>query len=123
MKIVNKTRNFVISDNSGIAYSLFSRLRGLMLSKNRDLILVSPQEGIKESSIHTLFMRFPIDVIWLNSENRVVDLKTGVLPFNPRRIDTWRIHKPKKPAKYVIELGSGKIGNTEIGDKIEFLHT
>ncbi|HEX54919.1 MAG: DUF192 domain-containing protein [Candidatus Altiarchaeales archaeon] len=123
MMIVNETRGFVISENSGIANSLFSRLKGLMLSERRDLVLVSPREGIRESSIHMLFMRFPIDVIWLNSDMRVVDLKSKIPPFNPFAMRTWRIYRPRKPARYVIELGGGNLGETRINDKVKFLYS
>jgi len=123
MRIVNETKNAVISENSETVYSLLSRARGLMLSKPRDLILVSPKEDIISSTIHMLLMRFSIDVIWVNSRNRVIDLRKDVKPFNPFKPDTWKSYKPKNPARYVIELGVGKIGDTEIGDKIKFLHS
>ncbi len=89
-----------------------------MLSKPRDIILASPREDVKSSTIHMLFMRFPIDVIWLDSRNRVVDLRNNVKPLNPFKPSTWRLYRPKNPAKYVIELGTGRIGDTEIGDEI-----
>jgi len=121
MRIVNETKNAVISDNSEIAYSLLSRARGLMLSKPKDLVLVSPREGIISSTIHMLLMRFSIDVIWLDSENRVVDLRRDVKPFNPFKPETWKTYRPRDPARYVIELGAGEIGETEIEDEIRFL--
>jgi len=123
MRIVNETKNAVISDNSEIAHSLLSRARGLMLSRPKDLVLVSPRESIISSTIHMFLMRFSIDVIWLDSENIVVDLRKSVKPFNPFEPDTWKTYKPKNPARYVIELGVGRIGNTEIGDEIKFLYS
>ncbi len=93
-----------------------------MLSKPRDLVLVSPREDIGSSTIHMLFMRFSIDVIWLDSRNRVVDLQRNIKPFSPLKPGTWRIYRPKNPAKYVIELGVEKIDEVDVGDKIKFLH-
>jgi uncharacterized membrane protein (UPF0127 family) len=123
MRIVNETRNGVISENSDFARSVLSRIRGLMLSRPKDLVLVSPKEDIRSSTIHMLFMLFPIDVIWVDSGNSVVDLQRNIRAFNPLKKCTWRTYKPGKPAKYVIELGSGNIADTEIGDKIGFLHS
>lgn len=122
MKIVNKNKDFVISDNAHIADSLLSRFLGLMFSKPKDMILVSPREDVVCSSIHMLFMKFPIDVLWLDSRMRVVDIKKKILPLDIFKRKTWGIYKPRNPAKYVIELGNGKIGNTEIGDEIEFIN-
>ena len=93
LKIVNKDKEITISDNSGIADSFFSRARGLMFSQPKDLVLVSPVESIKHSSIHMLFMRFPIDILWLDSEKRVVDIGKRILPFNISNRKTHKIHK------------------------------
>jgi len=116
MKVLNKSRGFVISEFCGVADSFFSRFRGLMLSRPKDLILVSPREDIKSSTIHTLFMRFPIDVIWVNSKMVVVDIRKGIEP------NSLKIFRSEKPAKFVLELGVGKLGTTEMGDRIEFSH-
>lgn len=123
MQVLNKTRNQALSENAEPAYSLLSRARGLMLSTRRDLVLVSPREDITSSTIHMLFMLYPIDVVWTDSENRVVDVQRNVQPFNPLKPKTWKTYKPKKAAKYVIELGVGEVGKTEEGDAIDFLHT
>ena len=118
MKVVNKDKDFVISNKISIAESFFPRFLGLMFSKPRDLVLVSPREGVICSTIHMCFMRFPIDVLWLDSGMRVVDIKKKILPFNVFDRRSWRRYKPKNPAKYVIELGEGEIGDTEIGDEV-----
>lgn len=91
-----------------------------MFSRKKDIVLVSPRENIASSSIHMFFMRFPIDVVWLNSDMVVVDLKKSILPFNPLNRKTWNIYKPRKPARYVIELGVGNSDGAEIGDVLEF---
>lgn len=116
MKVLNRSKGFVISDSCKVADSFFSRFGGLMLSRPKDLVLVSPREGIKSSAIHMLFMRFPIDVIWVNSEMVVIEIKKGIKP------NSLKIFRPGKPAKFVIELGVGKLGTTEVGDKIGFSH-
>jgi len=116
MKVLNRSRGFAISESCEVADSFFSRFRGLMLSGPKDLVLVSPREDIASSAIHMLFMRFPIDVAWLNSKMVVVDIRKKLSP------NSLGIFKPNKPAKFVIELRTGKLGTTEIGDMIELSH-
>ncbi|PIN67326.1 MAG: hypothetical protein COV98_03480 [Candidatus Altarchaeum sp. CG12_big_fil_rev_8_21_14_0_65_33_22] len=113
MKIINKTKKFTIAGNAKFARTFFERFKGLMLSNPGNLVIAAPKETIKHTSIHTCFMRFPLNVLWLNSDFEVVDVakKTG----------NRRIFKPNKPAKYVVEIGTGDIGKTKIGDKIEFI--
>jgi len=110
--VVNTIRSFVISEDCGVASSFFSRFRGLMFSRPRDLVLVSPREDINSSAIHMLFMRFPIDVVWMNSDMVVVDIRKKIRP------NRLKIFKPCLPAKFVVELGVGELGTTEVGDRL-----
>ena len=113
MKIVNKKRKFTIAENAKFAKTFFQRFKGLMFSKSGNLVIVAPKESIKHTSIHTCFMRFPLDVLWLNSDFEVV--------CGAKKTGNWRFFKPDKPAKYVVEIGVGSIGKTKVGDKIEFV--
>ena len=65
------------------------------------------------NSIHTFFMRFPIDVLFLDKDMRVVKL---IQDMSPNRLGPiiWR-------SRMAIELSSGKISqtNTQVGDIIE----
>lgn len=120
MKLLNKSKGILLSSDAGIAGTFLSRARGLMLSSPADLVLISPREAIPPSSIHMLLMRYPIDVIWLDLGKKVVDIQRRVPPANPLRSGTLRVYKPATPAKYVIELGKGSAGETEVGDVISF---
>jgi len=115
MDIVNKTRRIVIAKNALRAQSLFSRMRGLMLRRKPiALVIVAPNQSIESTSIHMFLMLFSIDVIWADKDGNVVDLRKGIKPFS------LRIFRPKKSAKYVIELPVGSIekSKTEVGDKL-----
>jgi uncharacterized membrane protein (UPF0127 family) len=120
VQILNLTRNNIISGEAKAARSFFSRLRGLMFSKPADLVLVSPKENIEHSSIHMLFMRYPIDVLWLDSGMKVVDVARRVPPFQLFKPGTWRVYKPAKDAKYVVEIAVKKLPSVAVGDVIEF---
>jgi len=59
--------------------------------------------------IHMLFVFFPLDVVWLDENMRVVDVQKGN-PFDLLLI-------PKKKAKYVLELNAGS--GIKIKDKLK----
>ena len=56
--------------------------------------------------IWMLFMRFPIDLIFLDSEKRVVTIHENIKPLSldPR---TWKIYWPERPVKYAFEAEAG----------------
>ena len=62
------------------------------------------------SSIHTHFMRFPIDVIYVNKENVVVGVD--------RELKPWRFGRFYKKVHYVIELPAGAAASCNPGDAI-----
>lgn len=116
--VVNVSKSTEIGE-SEIADTFFSRLRGAMFKSKleRGLILKLPDTRSRRgSAIHMFFVRFPMDIIFADSDKRVVDTVT---------IDPWKTYTPKKPAMYVIEMEKGTIqaSKTEIGDKLDFLQT
>jgi len=113
--IVNKTKGTNLG-NADVADSFFSRFKGLMMVKNleRGLILKLPSDRSRRASgIHMFFMRIPLDVVFADSDKKVVDTVT---------LDPWNTYTPVAPARYVIELEKGKLAesNTKIGDELDF---
>ncbi|MDR2873952.1 MAG: DUF192 domain-containing protein [Methanobrevibacter sp.] len=45
------------------------------------------------SSIHMFFMLKPLDILFINEEDKVYEIA---------KLNLWQIYMPKKPAKYVI---------------------
>ncbi len=88
------------------AKTRWERFKGLMgiPSKELDYPLVFhlEREGIMEGSIHMLFMKTPIDVVWLDAQQRVVDWKENIPPWSLN-------HSPSRPAAYIIEFPPGTI--------------
>jgi len=59
------------------------------------------------SSIHMFFMRFPIDVAFVDKDFRVVRLYHGLRP--------WRVSRVVRRAKAAIELPSGALARAGVG--------
>ena len=78
-KITNKTKNTLISQKAKIADNFFKRLIGLMFRKSIDKeeVLVFK----RAPSIHTFFMRFPIDIVFLDKEMRIIRICRTVKPW------------------------------------------
>lgn len=111
MKIVNATKNTTLAEKAIFVENIFARMKGLLgLSelKQGKAIILKPC-----NSIHTFFMRFPIDVLFLDKENKVVEAISSVKPY--------RISKIYFNAKSAVELPSGviKSSSTEKGDYLE----
>lgn len=113
--IVNKSRGTRLG-YADVAASFMSRFMGLMFRKElqRGLILKLPNTRSRRgSAIHMFFMRMPLDIVFADSNMRVVDTVS---------IDPWKTYTPKAAAQYVIELEKGTItaSKTQIGDELEF---
>jgi hypothetical protein len=90
---------------------------GLMFSRkiNFDFALIfeRPSSSVIGSTIHMMFVFYPIAVIFLDEKKKVVDIKRKVIPF-------W-FYAPKKPAKYIIEIPtSTNISFIKINDRFKW---
>ena len=103
-------------DKIKIANSFFKRFLGLMFKKKCDypMLFEIPQDiQIKErSSIHSLFMRFELALVFIDEENLIYEIAD---------LKPWRYYVPKKGAKYIIEFDKKEFENYDlkIGDEIE----
>lgn len=112
IQIINQTRNQVLAEQGELARSFVARGRGLMgrvaLPASYALIIYP------ESSIHTFFMRVPIDVLFVDRNDRVIGLREAMPPSRPfAGVAPWR-------GRYVIEMPAGVIAatSTALGDQL-----
>ena len=112
MIILNQSKNIILANQVKIADTVLTRMTGLLkhsqLIKNEALVIMGC------NSIHMFFMKFAIDVIFVNKLNQVVGLVENIKPNRLSKI-YWK-------ASSAIELPAGIISSTktEIGDKINF---
>ena len=113
LKILNK--NVIIADKIKYYNNFFSKAKGLMftrpLRKGQAIVLEAKKEGVSETTVHMFFVFYSIDIIWLNSNKEVVDIRKSAFPFAP-----WIA--PKKAAKYIIELKKGAAKQIKLGDRL-----
>lgn len=113
----NETQKVTLVRRVRRADSFISRLRGLTfrrrLGADEGLWLVGQRESRAEAAIHMFFVFFPIGVLWLDGENRVVD-KVIARPFRP-------FYAPRAPASGVLECQPEALARVEVGDKIHFI--
>jgi uncharacterized membrane protein (UPF0127 family) len=93
-----------------VASSFGSRFRGLM-----GAAALPAGQGVLfpgTSSVHTHFMRFPIDVVFLDDERRVVSIRHALRP--------WRFASAKG-SRSVLELAAGECASLGLAEGDELL--
>lgn len=78
-----------------------------MFKKQETLVFVFNKEKIVP--LHMWFVFYPIDVIYLDADKRVVELKENFKSFS--------YYTPLKKAQYVLELEKGTIKKTKTKEK------
>ncbi len=110
-QVMNSTRGTVLATRLEIAGTGGSRRKGLL---GRESLLSGEGLWIKPcESVHTFFMRFAIDLVYLDRELCVRKVRSNVRP--------WRMSACLS-ARSVLELPVGVISasGTERGDTVEF---
>jgi uncharacterized membrane protein (UPF0127 family) len=106
-----------------IAADPASRARGYMYREK-----VERREGMlfifESSERHSIWMlncKVPLDVVWLDERQRVVEIAHELQPCDPDRACPSSL--PLKPAKFVIELAGGTAAELGLrpGDRVEIL--
>lgn len=112
MALVNSSRNAILAEHIIIADSLFSRMKGLL---GKDKLCLQHALILRPcNAIHTFFMRFSIDCLFVDKHNRIVKI---ISDFKP-----WHISRPYPKSRFVVELPAGTIAatNTREGDTVSF---
>ncbi len=109
----NASTGSIIATRVDRAASFLQRAVGLLARP-----LVRPDEGLwieRCSAIHTIGMRAPIDVIFVDDEGRVARVVHHLAPFT--------LALTCRAAKAVIELGAGTLEKEDVlvGDRLELV--
>lgn len=114
MKVKIIHNNNIVSSNVLMASTMYTRIVGLMFRKtpidNSDGLLLMPC-----NSIHTCFMRYSLDIVFLNKKNEVVKIIRNLKP--------WRMTSIYFKANKTLELPAGKLPQEiKEGDILEVVH-
>jgi len=109
----NRTRQRPLATELAVADTHWTRLRGLLGLKPGQFLPGSGLWILPCHGVHSLGMRFAIDVVYLDSDRTVVYVQSGLKP--------WRVAPVRGKAASVLELPCGMAveTGTEVGDKIE----
>lgn len=110
MRCLNLSRGgAVIADKLEMKDSFFGRLIGLLSRsglKDGEGIILNPC-----TQIHTFFMRFSIDAVFLSRDMEVISVIEDMKP--------WRVSPMYFKAKYTLEVRGGYLkGGVKAGDKL-----
>lgn len=109
MKVFHVESKREISSHMKYAKTFFERTKGLMFvshMKGFDSLLIE-----KCNSVHNCFVKFPLDLIFLNDELEVIKV---IHNFKP-----WRFTRMYLKATKVLELNVGGANGIKKGDHLE----
>ena len=78
--------------------------------KNNEIAVL---KNYNSEYLHTFFVFYPIDIVFLDGKFKVVKIRKGVKPFTSKIIG-------EKKAKYVLEFRAGNTKNIKMGRTIKF---
>ncbi|MGB8645017.1 MAG: DUF192 domain-containing protein [Anaerolineae bacterium] len=110
--MINRTRQTVLVEQGWIADNLWSRMVGLLGRSG-----LEPGQGLLlkgEQAIHMFWMKFAIDVVYLDKQGRVLCAIDSLRP--------WRLGPYLRQASDVLELPAGTCNATQtrVGDELAF---
>jgi uncharacterized membrane protein (UPF0127 family) len=113
MSVVNKTKKTRVAEKYRLCRSIASKAKGLMFTTESTVIekaLIFEFNTPSSQSIHMFFVFYPIDIVFLDENKKVVDMVEGLKPF--------LIYNSRRPSKYVVELPRSAIrkSKTSRGD-------
>ena len=116
VRVCNLSRDSLQPVLARYCSSFFCRLRGLTIRRSlapQDaLLLVYARDSRLDCSIHMLGVLVDLAVVWINSNNEVVDVRLA------RR---WRpVYLPQRPARYVLEMQVERLNDFRVGDSVRF---
>jgi uncharacterized membrane protein (UPF0127 family) len=114
--LVNRTTAEPLARRVRLCDTFGRRLRGLMfrraLASDEAYVFVYPRESVTETTIHMFFVFFPVAVLWLDAQRRVVDVVLA-RPFRP-------YYAPCQAAQYFVEGAPALLERVHFGDELEF---
>ena len=115
MPVIRTGDGAIIATEVELADTFFRQLRGLMFRRDvpEGYAMLFDFYYERPVSFHMMFVRFPLDMLFLDEERRIIGLRRGLRP--------WTGHaSSRRPARYAIELPAGTAGRLALreGDEL-----
>src|SRR3989344_7359210 len=112
-------KNKTILQKMKYVTSIFGLIKGLMFASEEKikqgvcLVMLGKRDKKFGVSIHTLFCFHPYEILFVNSNLKVVD---------KRVLKPWSLgYTPKKPVKYIVESWKGTFRGINVGAKVKII--
>jgi uncharacterized protein len=112
-QLLNRSKQTMLASEVALADTSWTRMKGLLGKRSEDFptgkgLWITPSQGV-----HTIGMKFPIDVVYLDSKHRVIHVCHSLNPF--------RFAAVKLRCRSVVELPAGTLAQTQtsVGDVLE----
>ena len=110
-KLINQTQACVLADRVEIAHNFFTRARGLM---GRKSLIEGSTLWIKDCThVHTFFMKFSIDLLFVDQSLKVKRIFLNARPWHHFFLGTW-----KSDSVFEFQAGALKKCSVNEGDQL-----
>jgi len=108
VKVIRKSDHRLVASQCMVAEGPWERMKGLLGHSH----LASGQGMWIEpcNNVHTFFMKFAIDVVYLNWEGQILRII--------KKMEPWRTHLPVWSGRVALELPAGASDGLEVGDTL-----
>ena len=108
-RLMNRETHRLVVAELDVAAGFWSRLRGWQFRSRPATgsgLLLAPC-----ASIHTCWMRFALDIVWLDREGTVLAVGRGVRP--------WRLALAPRATLAVLEVPAGEAAQIHVGARLQ----
>ncbi len=115
MKVLNKSRNLELAARVSVADDFYSRAKGRLGTKSFEAgtaLWIRASRLSPCNSVHTFFMQYPIDVVFVDKDLSVKAVYRDLAP--------WRMTMPALGAVDAFEFPGGTLKScpVEVGDQL-----
>ncbi len=112
---ITKEDGSIVAVEVELADTILKQVVGLMFRKSvpESYAMIFSMGRDNREGIHMLFMRFPIDIAFLDKDKRIIDLRQDLKPWTGLAFS-------KKPFRYAIELPAGAAARAslKVGERL-----
>jgi uncharacterized protein len=114
---ITKDDGSIVAAEVEYADTMFKQIVGLMFRKSvpESYAMVFSMKRDNREGIHMLFVRFPIDVVFLDKDKRILDIRRNLKPWTGLAFS-------KKAFRYAMEMPAGAVARASLkeGEKLDW---